>query len=151
MTQHESKTESEIGYRLKQAQTVLRARMDDALRPLGLSTPQYACLEAISQHPGASNSEIARAVFVTRQTMNTLLRGLEQRGLVARAARAETGRSLPTRLTSEGEHLLTEATARSHRINQAIADALTPELDAALRNGLSRCIEALEELSVRGD
>jgi hypothetical protein len=76
--------ESLIGYLLKQTQTALRARMDEALRPLELTTPQYSCLEALNGRPGASTSEIARAVFVTRQTMNTLLRGLQERGLVER-------------------------------------------------------------------
>ncbi|MDN6123251.1 MAG: MarR family transcriptional regulator [Brevibacterium sp.] len=68
-----------IGYQLKHLQSALRSHMDEALRPIGLSTPQYACLELLRREPGASNSELARGAFVTRQTMSTLLRGLQDR------------------------------------------------------------------------
>lgn len=138
--------ETLIGYRLKQAQAALRSRMDEALRPLGLTTPQYSCLEAIARDPGASNSEIARRVFVTRQTMNTLLRGLQQRGLVERAERAESGRAIPTTLTAEGRRLLSEASRRVGRINEALAVALGPELSATVALGLSQCIETLDSM-----
>ncbi|GAA1121742.1 MarR family winged helix-turn-helix transcriptional regulator [Nocardiopsis composta] len=146
MSQAEGQLEHLIGYRLKQAQAVLRARMDESLRPLGLTTPQYSCLEAIDRHPGGSNSDIARSVFVTRQTMNTLLRGLQQRGLVQRAERANAGRAIPTTLTEEGRRLLAEASGRAAGINQAMTDALGPDLADALALGLSRCIDTLEEM-----
>lgn len=144
MMQTVDELEHVIGYRLKQAQAVLRARMDESLRPLGLTTPQYSCLEAIDRHPGASNSDIARSVFVSRQTMNTLLRGLQQRRLVERAERASSGRAIPMTLTDEGRRLLAEASDRAAVINQAMIDALGPDLADALALGLSRCIGTLE-------
>jgi hypothetical protein len=58
-----------VGYGLKQVTTALRTAMDAALRPLDLTVPQYACLEQLGQRPGQSNAELARAVFVTRQSI----------------------------------------------------------------------------------
>ena len=52
-------TSALIGYRLKRAQISLRSRMDEGLRPLGLTSPQYACLELIQRRPGASSAELA--------------------------------------------------------------------------------------------
>ncbi|GAA4374782.1 hypothetical protein GCM10023152_17970 [Agromyces bauzanensis] len=49
-----------IGYVLKRAQSVMRVRMDEALRPLGVTAPQYACLELPHRTPGISGSELAR-------------------------------------------------------------------------------------------
>ncbi len=77
--------EDAVGYVLKQAAVALRSAMDVALRPLRLTVSQYACLELLGQRPGLSNAELARGVFVTRQSMNVVLRGLEERGLVRRA------------------------------------------------------------------
>ena len=65
--------DASLGYLLKQAASTLRSSMDAALRPLGLTVPQYACLELLAQRPGLSNSELARGAFVTRQSMNVLL------------------------------------------------------------------------------
>ena len=84
-----------VGYLLKRAATSLRSAMDAALRPLDLTVPQYACLELLGQRPGLSNAELARGVFVTRQSMNGVLRGLQDRGLVTRPATAPSGRALP--------------------------------------------------------
>jgi len=134
-----------IGYRLKQAQSALRSRMDDALRALGLTTPQYSCLDAIGRHPGASTSDVARSVFVTRQTMNTLLRGLAERGLIVRAADA-SGRAIPLTLTPRGRALLDAANARIDAISRALDRALDPAAHAALLSGLARVIETLEDL-----
>ncbi|MEZ5211877.1 MarR family winged helix-turn-helix transcriptional regulator [Gordonia sp. (in: high G+C Gram-positive bacteria)] len=134
-----------IGYTLKRAQSALRAHMDDALRPLGLTTPQYSCLEALNRAPGSSNADLARAVFVTRQSMNTLLRGLEERGLVERASSASGGRALPTTLTADGRDLLTRASALVYEAETAMAGRLGPDRTAALIEDLHACIDALDD------
>ena len=146
MKQPSDELEAMIGYRLKQAQTALRSRMDETLKRLELTTSQYSCLESIGRRPGASNAEIARSVFVSRQAMNTLLRGLQQRGLVTKAEKAETGRALPIGLTSEGRRLLGEAAARVARIEETMSEALGPEQRESLMNALTRCVDALEDL-----
>lgn len=143
MEQGENSLGALIGYRIKEAQSVLRGRMDEALRPLELTTPQYVCLELLSRTPGASNSELARGAFVTRQTMNTLLRGLHERGLVGRADEPLSGRILPTTLTPQGRQLLDQADERISAIEQRMASALTDQQRQALHDGLTRCIEAL--------
>ena len=134
-----------IGYRLKEAQSVLRARMDDALRPLGLTTPQYACLELLDRTPGSSNAELARAAFVTRQTMNTLLRGLSDRGLVSRATQASSGRALPTTLTPEGQRLLTAAAGLIDTIEEQMVSQLHRDQRHTLHESIAACIEALRD------
>ena len=142
--------ESLIGYQLKHLQSVLRSRMDEALRPLGISTPQYACLELLRRAPGASNSELARGAFVTRQTMNTLLKGLQDRGLVTRATKAETGRALPTTLTDEGGRALDQAVERVEKISALMVSSLDEELKRHLGEALDLCIRALKNEDTKG-
>ncbi len=91
------------GYLLKQTATVLRTAMDAELRLLQLTVPQYACLKLLGQSPGQSNAELARGALVTRQSMNQVLRGLQDSGRLTRPATAACGRALPTRLTPEGQ------------------------------------------------
>ena len=71
-----------VGYLLKRAQAALRGAMDKVLREYGLTVPQYATLELLAQHPGMSNADLARATFVTRQSGNVVLRGLQEAGLI---------------------------------------------------------------------
>mgnify|MGYP002719612069 CR=1 FL=1 len=98
-----------VGYGIKTVSTLLRGAMEEALRPLELTVPQYACLELLGQRPGLSNAELARGAFVTRQSMNLVLRGLQARGLVSRPATANTGRARPSELTADGEVMLAKA------------------------------------------
>ena len=132
-----------IGYRLKEAQSLLRSRMEETLRPLGITVAQYVCLEILKSTPGASNAELARQAFVTRQTMNTLLRGLQERGLIERATHATKGRALPTMLTPQGEQMLAQATGRIREIEQHMVGGLSDAKRQELWDLLTICIEGL--------
>ena len=134
-----------LGYQLKHVQAALRTRMDEALRPLGLSAPQYLCLELLSRTPGASTSDLAREAFVTRQTMSTLLRALVGRGLARRAAQAPSGRALPLQLTPAGRSLLKEAARVTVEVERVMISPLSESQLRAVQEALSACVAALEE------
>jgi DNA-binding MarR family transcriptional regulator len=134
-----------VGYVLKQAATALRAAMDAALRPLDLTVPQYSCLEVLGQQPGLSGSELARAVFVTRQSMNLVLRGLEHRGLLTRPAVPGAGRALPTELTPAGREQLRAASQVVRAVEQRMLAGLTPAAERRLCADLAACAAALSD------
>ncbi len=101
--------EQTVGYQLKRAQHVLRVQMDNTLREVGLTTPQYAALSAIESTPGLSGNKLARQCYVTPQTMNLILANLESGGLIVRHPHPEYGRILQAYLTPGGESLLRES------------------------------------------
>ncbi|KAB8184217.1 MarR family winged helix-turn-helix transcriptional regulator [Microbispora catharanthi] len=134
-----------VGYQLKRVQAALRSAMDAALRRHDLTTPQYACLELLDQRPGLSNAELARGAFVTRQSMNVLLRNLEDAGLVERPASAPQGRALPTTLTAEGRARLAAARGDVLTIEQRMTAHLDAEQADLLLGHLERMTDALED------
>ncbi|MFF3228213.1 MarR family winged helix-turn-helix transcriptional regulator [Nocardia suismassiliense] len=124
----------------------LRAAMEDALRPLGMSVTHYSCLELLAQRPGLSNSELARGAFVTRQSMNVLLQALEREGHVTRPAQAPVGKVLPTRLTPRGRRKLEKASAAVRSVElrmlaglseseQSVAFRIMRSMTHSLRDG----------------
>ena len=90
------------GWLLKRAQDALNAAMTAALGDFGATLPQYAVLTALAEEPGLSNADLARRTFVTPQTMNQVLRELEQRGWVSRHPHPGHGRILQAELTDGG-------------------------------------------------
>ncbi|OEV12114.1 DNA-binding MarR family transcriptional regulator [Streptomyces sp. Amel2xB2] len=134
-----------VGYVLKKAATALRAAMTGALRPLDLTVPQYACLEVLRQKPGLTGSELARAVFVTRQSMNLVLKGLERRGLLTRPATPSHGKALPTELTPAGREQLAAAHHAVNAVEKRMLAALTPEAERRLCADLTACAAALAD------
>ena len=126
--------ETSIGYLLKEASSALRSAMEAALRPLGMTVTHYACLELLAQRPGLSNSELARGAFVTRQSMNVLLKALERDGVVTRALEPAVGKALPTQLTARGREDLARATVAVRSIEeQMLADLGDADRETAWR------------------
>jgi DNA-binding MarR family transcriptional regulator len=135
--------ENAVGYVLKEAAVALRNAMDAVLRPLHLTVPQYACLELLGQRPGLSNAELARGAFVTRQSMNVVLQGLQERGLVTRPATAARGRELPAELTPAGREQLLAASTAVRTVEKKMCEGLSAARRQDLLDTLSVCVRNL--------
>ncbi|MDM7890657.1 MarR family winged helix-turn-helix transcriptional regulator [Curtobacterium caseinilyticum] len=135
--------DSSVGYALKEAASALRAAMEDALRPLGMTVTHYSCLELLAQRPGMSNSELARGTFVTRQSMNTLLQQLERDGIVSRPSAPTTGKVLPTTLTDAGRRQREAASAAVRQVELRMTRDLDDEGRAAAFRLLRGMVDAL--------
>jgi DNA-binding MarR family transcriptional regulator len=96
-------------------------------------------MRVLSKYPGHSNAALARALNVSPQAMNMVLRGLEDRGLVSRPASVSSGRSLPAQLTRDGEALLTRTDAGV----RAAEDRLMAHLTDKERGEFKRILAAL--------
>jgi DNA-binding MarR family transcriptional regulator len=118
--------------------------MDRALGALGLTAPQYAVLAALEEAPGIPSAELARRSFVTPQTMQAIVAGLETRGLLARAANPGHGRALATDLTEEGRRLVRRAHAAVEAIESQMTSGLSNHERRQLSDLLERCALALE-------
>lgn len=116
-----------LGYLLHRLTTALRAEVTSiALEPVGVSFPQYICMRILSQYPGRSNAELAREVMVSPQAMNIVVRGLQERQLVARPASVSAGRSLPAELTRDGRALLRQIDEHVREAERRVLEPLTP-------------------------
>ncbi|MBM9469287.1 MarR family winged helix-turn-helix transcriptional regulator [Nakamurella leprariae] len=148
MEQERVEVESSIGLAIKQASVALRGAMEAALRPLALTVSQYACLEQLGQRPGISASELARSVFVTRQSMQTLLQGLLDRGLLTRPDSPPAGRALPAELTEAGAALLDQASRVVAQVERRMLAGLPSGHLDRLRADLAACVAALVDPGV---
>lgn len=133
-----------LGYALKRAQHALRTCMDDALRPLNLTSPQYAVLCAVEVEAGLSNARLARAAFVTPQSMQGILANLERDGLLARQADPGHGRILRNELTEAGRAMLSQAHLCVKTIEDVMLASVGREHVSRLAEVLSRCADDLD-------
>jgi DNA-binding MarR family transcriptional regulator len=134
--------DTSIGYALKRTATALRTAMEASLRSLGLSVPQYSCLEILNARPGISNADLARGVFVTRQAMHQLLGGLQEAELVSAGGQ---GRVQRYSLTPEGQRIIAAASAAVAAVEEQMLSGLQPSERQRLHNDLERCTAALGE------
>ena len=130
-----------VGYQLKRAQQALRTAMDEGLRAQGITIAQYAALTALEADEPLSGAELARRCFVTAQTMNAILVGLEHARLVEGAPHAEHGRVIEARLTKRGRAKLQDA----HQTVFGIEERMLSEMTAAGRRRLNETLRQLVE------
>ena len=129
-------------YRVKRLFQTLRARVDEALDPLGLSMPLYGAMTVLQAEGLLSNAALARLNFVTPQTMMRIVGSLEGSGLIERDL-SGAGRSIRYTLTKEGQATLEEAHALVTRIEQEMVSVLSPDDLAVFHHSLDRCAESL--------
>jgi DNA-binding MarR family transcriptional regulator len=131
------------GYLLKRAQAALNAAMAGALREHGATLSQYAVLTALDEEPGLSNAGLARRSFVTPQTMNQVLRELEQKGWVARHPHPGHARILQADLTPAGRTALGGCHRAVTAIEEQMLAPLAPGDVKQFAAALRACIQAL--------
>ncbi|WP_019137721.1 MarR family winged helix-turn-helix transcriptional regulator [Cellulomonas massiliensis] len=143
MSEIDDAVAKELGILLKATQAALHQRMDEALRPLGLTVSQYACLSTLHEEPGITASELARRTFVSRQSMNVLLQGLERQGLVERTQEPGPRRERAADLTPPARRLLARAESAVATVTSRMLAGLTPSQRDGLREALTASRDAL--------
>lgn len=119
-------TERSLGYNLKLAQHRLHRRMEEALKPTGLSLAQYAVLSALKIQPDQTNADLANAAFITPQSMQSVLSKLEKIGHVIRKQDEKHGRRQLARLTSSGEDLVIKGKCAVTQVEEDFVRSVHP-------------------------
>jgi MarR family transcriptional regulator, lower aerobic nicotinate degradation pathway regulator len=103
------------GFLLRRAHQISAAVFEDECRELGLTPAQFGVLTVLKAHPGMGQSSLARALGFDKVTVLRVLRGLEQRGLVAREPAADNRRNMCVALTVDGAAVLAQAQRPAER------------------------------------
>ena len=133
-----------LGYKLKKTQHALRLHMDEALRAIDLTTPQYAVLAQLELKPVASNAALARSAFITSQTVHGIVSNLEKRGLIQRKNDVSHGRILCTELTDQGHKIVARAHDMIRDVEARMLATVSDDHKALLEKLLLECFNNLQ-------
>ncbi|MBT2406991.1 MULTISPECIES: MarR family winged helix-turn-helix transcriptional regulator [unclassified Streptomyces] len=136
--------EERIGSHLKRAEQALLAAKNAVLKPVGVTVPQYAALLWLAEKPGISAAALARLCGVTPPTMNTVLKNLQERGLIERTPHEWHRNVLETRLTEAGRAAMEQADTGAVRVERALAAEFSGEERELLLELLGRCVQVLD-------
>ncbi|MFD6154879.1 MarR family winged helix-turn-helix transcriptional regulator [Nocardia sp. NPDC060256] len=135
-----------LGSYVKRAEQALQTAKNAALKPAGVTVPQYSALLFLDENPGISAAALARLCGVTPPTMNTVLTNLQDRGLIERTPHAWHKNILETRLTEAGAAVMKDADARAVRVERAVAAGFTDAERATLQELLARCADLFDSV-----
>ncbi|WP_309230924.1 MarR family transcriptional regulator [Nocardia sp. SYP-A9097] len=136
-------------YLIKQLELAVRALMDDALRPLGLTTLQYTALTVLERRSGLSSAQLARRSFLRPQTMNVMVQTLEERGLISRKRDPANRRVLVATLTEQGRNVLREAAPRVGEIEARLLGGMSARRGEEFRSTLGHGVSVLAQEAAR--
>jgi DNA-binding MarR family transcriptional regulator len=115
-----------------------RREFDEVVRPHGISAPQLAVLNRVSDHPGLSGAEVARHMWTTPQAAQLMLATLEQKGLVERQPDPDHGRIIRWTLTEVGHGTIAVCRREVRKVERRLVGVLDPGERELLINLLQR-------------
>ena len=130
-------------YLVKQVELAIRSRLDDLLRPDGLTALQFTALTVLERHPDLSSAQLARNSFVTAQSMADMITTLQGRDLIERHRDQADRRRLVVALTRGGRELLDHYRDEVTALEAQMLAGLTASEISALRDALRACRASL--------
>ncbi|MFC4947877.1 MarR family winged helix-turn-helix transcriptional regulator [Pseudonocardia sp. GCM10023141] len=131
-----------VARRLHQAYVAAWVRMVDAT----LTGPQFAVLTAVNAYPGVEQGNLARAVALDRSTMASIVRRLEDRGLITREKPAADGRKRMLTLTAAGAEALADADRRARELDVVLMQGYDAPRQESILRELTKLSEHWESL-----
>lgn len=138
MKQNQSR--EQVGRLIGETHRLWRLRMNERLRPLGLSQARWTTLRALSRGGDAMpQMELAARVGVEPPTLVGILDGLVRSGFVQRRASSTDRRVKTVHLTAKAQRKLEQIEAVAHTLRMEV----TQNIDAAT---LAAAVSALESI-----
>ena len=136
-------------YLLKRVELAVRARLDDIVRPAGLTALQYTALTVLERHADMSSAQLARQSFVTAQSMADMITTLQGRGLIERHRDRADRRRLVVSLTAEGRVLLDRYRDEVAALEADMIAGLSRQQTGELRAMLNTCYDSLSRAAAK--
>lgn len=132
-------------YLVKQVELAIRAKLDDLLRPAGLTASQYIALTVLERNPDLTSAQLARNSFVTAQSMADTVTALEAQRLISRRQDPDDRRRLVLALTGDGRKVLRRFRGRVDAVESAMTAGLSARQAGEFRRHLQACRAALAD------
>ena len=136
-------------YLVKRVELAVRARLEEIVKPAGLTAIQYTALTVLERHDDMSSAQLARHSFVTAQSMADMITTLEGRRLIERHRDRADRRRLVVSLTAEGRVLLDRYRDEVAALEGDMIAGLTGQQTGELRAMLNTCYDNLSPTAHR--
>ncbi|WP_412562305.1 MarR family winged helix-turn-helix transcriptional regulator [Thalassobius sp. MITS945101] len=130
-----------LGYQLSIAARMQERRLDDRLKPHGLTRTTWCILLAIGNEALSQPSDIADFVGIDRTATSRALRHMEQEGWIDRASGTEDKRTRRVSVTGEGRRLIKQCTPYARENAAVMSTALSDAEEAELKRLLGKLRE----------
>lgn len=128
------------GFLLNQAGRLLSRRIEESLKPAGLSIQQFGLMRIIAAEGPITQNAFASKYHIDRTTVTEIVDGMEERGLVSRQKSAKDRRCNDLYLTPGGKRLLLRAQKIVGKTNKEFLSVLNENEWVQMRESLVKLI-----------
>lgn len=136
--------ESHVFYLFTQILGRRNRQLAAALRPLGVSLPQWRILAVLHERPGCTMNELADVTTVDRTTLTRALDRMAEGRLVARRSDRRDRRSVRLGLTAAGDDAFRRVLPRVIEQDERAMRGMSASALAAFRAELHRMVRNLD-------
>jgi DNA-binding MarR family transcriptional regulator len=129
--------------KMKRILLAFRTRVDEELRPQGVTLAQLQVLFAVRSHPRSSGAQLARTCYITPQSAQSLLKHLEDGGLIVRGKDPVNDRIVTMSITDAGERLAQSIEKSSQPLHRELWRGIADDELQQLNDLLERCLANL--------
>ena len=129
--------------KMKRILLAFRTRVDEELRPQGVTMAQLQVLFAVRAQPRSSGAQLARTCYITPQSAQSLLKHLEDGGLIVRGKDPVNDRIVTMRVTDAGERLAQAVESSMQPLQSELWRGITDGELLQLNDLLERCLANL--------
>ena len=134
-----------IGPLLHEAARAWRLKLDERLRPMGMSQAKWRTLLRLSLSPGPlTQAEIASHLGIEEPSLVTLLHRLEDDRWVARKNASHDRRCKTVHLTRRAERVIEQINSAAFKLRHELLDDITP-------SDLKTCIRVLDGIRQKAE
>lgn len=134
-----------IGRLVKTGYITLRREVEELLKPLGLTHPQWSALSIIRHVPGITPSQLEPILMIERPSVTSLLNGLESKAFIIRKDHPLDGRSKQIYLTDTGLKMAEDTQHFTTVLDERVRAGLTEAEFETLRTLLIKMVGVFEQ------
>jgi len=138
---------SSLGALISRVRITLYERLDRALAPFDLSTPQYIVIVLLANDVASKSSDICKTVAHDPGAMTRVLDRLEEKKLVRRVPDPNDRRALKLELTPEGRALYPKVVAVAVGMINELLEGFSKTEVRQMENFLKRILENAGEVA----
>jgi DNA-binding MarR family transcriptional regulator len=125
---------------MKRIMVHFRLRVDEQLRPQGVTAAQIQVLFAVRNAPASSGAQLARSCYITPQTTQALLKHLEKGGFIMRGKDPVNDRIVTLTVTPAGDRLLHSVEKTVQKLQDELWDGVSDRELGQFNHLLEHCM-----------
>ncbi|WP_416189343.1 MarR family winged helix-turn-helix transcriptional regulator [Neisseria sp. CCUG17229] len=134
-----------VSYNIGRLDRLVNQQLSEALKPLGVSLPQFTMLSNLQRRGATANAALAARSFISPQAANQIVNTMVEHNWVTKRNDPNHGRMVLIELTDTGREVFSRCMKEAAAFEAKMLQGLTPESVIMLKATVQRLLDNLRD------